>query len=120
MSKERFEHWFENLIRIWVAKNPNKVADMVAEKFIWYETPFDQPLTTKVDLLKEWQTILDQEEISVIYEIYSIEGDLAIAHWHASFTRVLSQEKAELDGIYKVVLDSEGKCTEFRQWYNLK
>jgi hypothetical protein len=49
-----------------------------------------------------------------------IENNVGIAHWHATFIRLLSKEEAELDGIYKITLDDNGKCTEFHQWYNSK
>ncbi|MEX2008391.1 MAG: nuclear transport factor 2 family protein [Candidatus Spechtbacterales bacterium] len=118
MTKEHYKEWLERLVHIWETKNPNAVLDLVAEKFIWHEAPFEKPITTKEDLLQEWQTILNHEEINVTYEIYTVEDNVGIAHWRATFTRVPSKEKARLDGIYKVTLDEEGKCTEFHQWYN--
>lgn len=120
MTNEQFTVWLEKLINIWSTKNPNGVLDLISEKFIWYETPFDKPITTKEELLREWQTVLNQDEISVTYEIFNIENDIGIVHWNATFTRLPSKAKAELDGIYKVVLDENGKCTEFHQWYNSK
>ncbi|HUD05260.1 MAG TPA: nuclear transport factor 2 family protein [Patescibacteria group bacterium] len=120
MTKEQFEDWLKKLINVWEPKNPNGVLDLVAEKFLWYETPFDDLITTKEKLLQEWQTVLDQDDIKVTYEILSLENNIGIAHWHATFTRLSSGEKAELDGIYKVILDENGKCTEFHQWYNSK
>ncbi|MFI5265572.1 MAG: hypothetical protein ACHQT7_02400, partial [Candidatus Levyibacteriota bacterium] len=76
MTKEQFKDWLEKLISIWEAKNPNGVLDLIAEKFLWYETPFDQLITTKEDLLQEWQTILNQDEINVTYEILNIENNI--------------------------------------------
>lgn len=120
MTKEQFKVWLEKLINIWETKNPNGVLDLIAEKFIWYETPFDKPITAREELLQEWQTVLNQDEINVTYEIYDVEDNIGIAHWGATFTRLPSKVKAELDGIYKVTLDENGKCTEFHQWYNSK
>jgi hypothetical protein len=120
MTKERFKDWLEKLINIWKTKSPNRVLDLVAEKFQWHETSFDKLITTKRDLLQEWQTVLDQDDIAVTYEILSVENNIGIAHWSATFIRLPSKEKAELDGIYKVSLDENGKCTEFHQWYNSK
>lgn len=118
MTNQRFNDWFEKLKNIWVTKNPNGVLDLIAEKFLWYETPFDELITTKESLLKEWQTVLEQENINVTYEILFVENNTGVAHWHATFIRLPSKEKAELEGIYKVDLDDNGKCTEFHQWYN--
>ena len=120
MTELQFKNWLEKLINIWSTRNPNGVLDLVAEQFIWHDAPFDKPITTKEDLLREWQSILNHGEINVTYEILSIENNIGIAHWHATFTRLPSGGKAELDGIYKVTLDENGKCTEFHQWYNSK
>jgi len=118
MTEGRIKSWLDNIVRIWVTKKPDEVVDLVSDKFIWHDAPFDTPITTKKDLQKEWQTVFDHDNIQVSYEILTREGDVAIAHWHATFTRISSKEKVELDGIYKVVLDDEGRCVEFHQWYN--
>ncbi|HUD09896.1 MAG TPA: nuclear transport factor 2 family protein [Patescibacteria group bacterium] len=118
--EEQFEDWLKKLINVWESKNPNGVLDLVSEKFIWHDAPFDKPLTTKEDLLREWQSVLNHDAIQVTYEMLGIENNVGIAHWHATFIRLLSKEEAELDGIYKITLDDNGKCTEFHQWYNSK
>ncbi len=120
MTYEKFNNWLNKLKVAWETKNPNAAIDLCAEKFIWHETPFSKPLETKEQLLEEWKSVLNQENISVSYEILSIHENLGIAHWTAKFTRIPSGNKANLDGIFKVSLDENGKCTEFHQWYNSK
>jgi len=116
--QHHYKNWLEKLKEIWEAKNPDAIVDLCADTFLWYETPFDEPLTKKEHLLAEWQGILKQEDIKVTYEVMCTNENMGFAHWHATFTRLPSNEKAELDGIFLVMLDVEGKCTEFRQWYN--
>jgi hypothetical protein len=111
-------YWFDGLKRIWETKKPEGIIALCADSFTWYETPFDEPITTREDLLNEWRGILKQEAISVQYEVESIYENVGLAHWHAAFTRLPGKEKVELDGIFKVVINTEGKCIEFRQWYN--
>ncbi len=120
MTKIQFKNWLGKLVNAWESKAPSEVLDLIAEKFIWYDAPFDKPITTRDELLEEWQSILNHDEIKVTYEILSVENNTGIAHWHAIFTRLSSKENAELDGIYMAVLDDKGKCTEFHQWYNSK
>ena len=120
MTSDRFRFWLDNLVRIWVMKKPDEVVNLVADTFIWYDAPFETPIETKENLLKEWQVVLNHDDVEVVYKIEVVEKDVAFAHWHATFTRLPSHEKTELEGIYKVVLNEEGKCTEFHQWYNAK
>jgi hypothetical protein len=119
MTYEQFDKWLEDLKQAWVTKNPQAAIDLCADNFIWYETPFGKPITTREELLKEWQTVpSNQKDITVSYEIITVSSDFGLAHWSAKFTRIPSGEKAHLDGIYKVSLNERNLCTEFHQWYN--
>lgn len=120
MTEQEFYEWLKGLKNAWETKNPNAAVDLCAERFLWHETPFSEPLKTKKQLLKEWESVLNQENISVSYEILSINENMGIAQWHATFTRLPSKEQAVLDGIFKISLNKQGKCTEFHMWYNSK
>lgn len=120
MTHQQFEDWLIKLKNIWETKKPEEIVNLCAEDFLWYESPFSEPYKTKEQLLRDWQGILDQENIAVSYQILNIENNIGIAQWHVVFTRLPSREAVELDGIFKVLLDEQGKCTEFRQWHNTK
>ena len=120
MKQEEFKDWLDKLRTVWETKKPKAAIDLCAEKFLWYETPFDEPLETKEQLLKEWDSILDQKDIFVCYEILNLDKNIGIAHWSAKFTRITSREEVNLDGIFKVAFDKNGLCTEFHQWYSSK
>lgn len=120
MTHRQFRIWLDKLKSIWETKNPNAATNLVAEKFLWYETPFDQPFTVKEQLIKEWKTVLNQEDISVTDKILSVNENFGIARWKATFIRFPSHEKATLEGIYQVSLNQKGECVEFHQWYNSK
>ena len=118
MIGKGFDEWLKRLKNAWETKNPNSALKLCAEKFLWYETPFSKPLKTKEQLLKEWQSVLNQENIFVSYNILATNKNVGIAQWRATFTRIPSKERAVLDGIFKVSLNEQGECTEFHQWYN--
>lgn len=120
MNRNDFETWLDNLKTAWETKNPEAAVNLCAEKFTWYETPFGEPLKTKEQLLKEWQSVLKQENISVSYKILSANEKVGIAKWQATFTRLPSKETVAMEGIFQVSLDKQGKCTEFHQWFNSK
>lgn len=119
MTNEQFATWLKDLKQAWVAKNPQAAADLCADKLIWYDIPFGKPLTTKHEVYTEWQTVpKNQKDIRVSYEILAVNKDFGIAHWNAKFTRIPSNTKAHLDGIFKVTLNEDNLCTEFHQWFN--
>ena len=120
MTNKQFKKWLNRLKIAWETKNPEAAVNLCSEKFLWHETPFIEPLQTKEELLKEWQSVFKQRNISFSYEILSVNDDFGIAQWNSSFIRLPSREKATLAGIFKVSLDADGNCTEFHQWYNSK
>lgn len=120
MTKESFTSWLKSLKKVWEEKNPEGAIELCADEFLWHETSFNQPLTTKEQLLNEWKSILDQENIQVSYDVLSVAENIGIAHWSAKFIRLTSKEKVELDGIFMVSLNEKGLCIEFRQWYNIR
>ena len=61
-----------------------------------------------------------QEGIEFSYEVLATTENMGIGHWHTEFTRLTSNSTVELDGIFLVELDADGKCTEFREWWHKK
>ena len=120
MIDNKFNNWFESLRDIWLNKTPNQVESLVADKFIWYENPFQPSIITKEELLKEWQSIHNHKKLSIDYKIISIQNNIGIATCESTFTWVDTNVRVEMKGIWFVVLDTKGKCTEFRQWFNMK
>lgn len=120
-SEKRFFSWFQKLGNAWVQKNPEAVLMLLAEKFLYYETPFTKPFTTKKEIHLLWQEVpKSQKDIRFSHEILSVIKNTAIAHWKASFTRIKNNKKANLDGIFLITLNQEGLCTLFKMWYNSK
>ena|SRR3989344_5429069 len=120
MTEKEFNKWLRKLKNVWESRKYKNVINLVANKFLWYETPFSKPLKTKTELLKEWKSILNQEDVHVSNEILSVSGSVGISKWRATFTRLPSKQKSELEGIFKVSLNEKGDCFEFHQWYNSK
>lgn len=115
---EQFQKWLELLKKAWESKNPELAQELCADKFIWFETPFQKPITTNKELLDEWKSIENHKDVVMSYEILSYDNNIGIAKWSAAFKRLPDKRDAELAGIYLVKLNAEGKCTEFHQWYN--
>ncbi len=120
MNEQQFTNWLDALRSVWETKKPGDIVNLCADTFLWYETPFHDPITTKKALLKDWESILQQENIAFSYDILSVNSTFGIAEWEADFTRLPSHEKVSLSGIFKILLDKNEKCVEFHQWYNTK
>jgi hypothetical protein len=65
-----------------------------------------------------WQGISQtQKDISFEYKIVSVNNDVGIAHFVASFLRQPGNVHVKLDGIFQVTLNSQNKCTSFSEWW---
>lgn len=120
MMHEEFVGWLDKLREAWESKNPELASEICEENLLWYEAPFDDPLRTKAEVLKEWQSVLDHKDIHLEYEVLNINEDFGIAKFSAKFTRISSGEKVDMRGIFQVFLNENEKCVEFHQWYNSK
>jgi hypothetical protein len=59
-----------------------------------------------------------QESIQFNFEIVAVTLAQGIAWWWASFVRVPPGLKTKLDGIFLIVLDSDGRCQSLREWWH--
>lgn len=117
---KQFKTWLELLKTAWETKNPELATELCSDEFIWHETPFKIPITTKRALLDEWKSVEAHKDIAMTYEILNYSNNTGIANWSAAFKRLPEDIDTHLEGIYLVKLDPQGKCTEFHQWYNSK
>ena len=121
MNRKWFSLWFSNLGRVWEEKNLQAIPSLFADKFEYYETPFEKPYTTKEGLLKLWENVpQSQKDIKFAFDIISATENIGIAHWCASFTRIKQSKRSVLDGIFLVKLNNKGLCTLFKQWWVTK
>jgi len=119
--QQKFVSWFSRLGKAWEEKNPQAIPPLFADRFQYFETPFEKPYTTKRQLLQLWEEVpKSQKNIRFDFDIISICKDIAVAHWHAVLTRIKQNKKAVLDGIFLVKLNNQGLATLFKQWWVTK
>ena len=121
MNEPMFQNWLSQLGKAWVTKDPNLVGSICSETVRYCENPFEEPRKGRQAVIDEWQNVpTSQKDITFDFDIIGITNGIGIAHWQASFTRVPSEIRDTLDGVFTVKLDSAGLCTEFRMWWVVK
>jgi len=119
MLKTSITKWFEELQRIWQEKDISALKEIVADEFNYYEDPYLPPIQTWADLVSAWQEVKKQDmqklEITVLIDGQT-EGS-AMYHFVYSDSAGIQQESR---GSYYLKLDSDGKATEFRQWWTVQ
>ena len=121
MNEKTLNNWLKTLGEAWVTRNPEMIGSICAEDVKYYEHPFEEPRLGRDAVVAEWQSVPNsQKDITFDYDVIGIASDIGIAHWRASFTRMPSEKKDTLDGIFTVKLDENGLCTEFHMWWVTK
>lgn len=119
MDRTTFESWLDAYKRVWEDRDPEAAADLFTADAAYHETPFEAPARGRDGIRDYWSDATRyQAGIEFSYEVLATTGSAGIAHWHCQFTRPTADSTVELDGIFVVELDADGKCTEFREWWH--
>lgn len=110
------QNWLKHFKSDWENKNPQKVINLFTDDVDYYETP-----SQKLDypsMKKEWRSIKEQKNISLELQLFSSAERKHTVKWSLSYTK--NNERTELNGVYLIKLNKEGKCTEFWQYCQLE
>ena len=109
------QQWFGKLKEIWLRQAVREISELVAPQFVYYEEPFEAPITDVAMLVSEWQAVTEQTIEHLEIEPLVCTERAGTAHYHLIAT--IAGERHESRGAYYVRLDEQGRALEFRQWY---
>ena len=119
MDQAKFTGWLDAYKWAWESRDPEAAANLFTANATYHETPFDEPLRGREGILDYWSDVTrTQEAIEFSYEVLATAEAGGIAHWRSEFTSLPSGSVVDLDGVFLVKLDADGKCTEFREWWH--
>jgi len=118
MNYDSFCNWLELYGKAWTLRDPELLNELFTEDAKYYEKPFSLPFDGMDSIKDYWRIVAQtQSDIRFEYKIFMVSETYGIAHWEASFVRKPNKELVKLDGIFVVNLNSENKCTLFREWW---
>jgi hypothetical protein len=119
LTREGFRAWLEAYGRAWEGRDPGAAAGLFAEEATYQETPFDAPLRGRDAIRGYWAEVpRSQEAIRFGFDVAAVSGESGIALWRASFTRVPSGRRVDLDGVLLATFGADGLCESFREWWH--
>ncbi len=119
MNRDAFKSWLDLYGTAWKTRDPKLIKKLFVEDAKYYEKPFEFPISGIGSITEYWSVIAQtQENIQFDYNILAVDKNQGIAHWYASFVRKLTKTQVKLDGIFVANLNSENKCTVFREWWH--
>jgi hypothetical protein len=114
-----FQSWLDAYGQAWENRNPEAATALYAESGTYQVTPFLEPMRGRKAIFEYWSEVARTEEsIRFGYEILVANGELNIARWSASFVIVPPGLQTQLDGIFLISLDEEGRCKSLQEWWH--
>lgn len=115
--KFKYENWIKEFMESWKELDYERTLKTLDENVEYYENPIDEPCQNFNEVTKLWNVVADnQKDIDYQFDIIAYDENVCIVNWQMTRTMVQNNVKQEIDGIFQISLNSEGKCTYFKQW----
>ena len=113
----KYDKWTKDFMDSWRDLDWRKTLELLSKDVKYYENPIDDPCATFDEVVALWDIVADnQKDIEYKYEIISFDEKVCIINWQMTRTMTKTDTKQEIDGIFQISLNDEGKCTYFKQW----
>lgn len=117
MIEEKYKKWVKEFMESWKELNWKRTLELLSEDVEYYENPIDKPCDNFDDVIDLWKVVEDnQKDIDYNFKIVAFNNEFCIINWQMTRTMVNTNIKQRIDGIFQISLNSEGKCTYFKQW----
>ncbi len=114
-----FKSWLDAYGQAWENRNPEAATALFTENGTYQVTPFLEPICGRKAIFDYWSEVARTEEnIAFGYEILVANSELNIARWSASFVIVPPGLQTQLDGIFLISLDEQGRCKSLQEWWH--
>jgi ketosteroid isomerase-like protein len=114
---EAVERWLTAYGEAWETRDPAAAAGLFTEDATYAWGPFEEPLRGSEAIRERWADVTSgQSDVAFGYEVLGVVGAGGVARWWCSF--VVGEIRVELEGIFLIVLAEDGRCREFREWWN--
>ena len=115
--KEKYEKWTKEFMDSWKELNPQRTLETLSKNVEYYENPIDASCSSFEEVVNLWSVVSDnQKDIEYTFKILACDDNTCIINWQMTRTMTANNVKQEIDGIFQVSLDDNGKCKYFKQW----
>ena len=112
--------WLDAYGEAWESRDADKAASLFAADSTYRVTPYEDVHTGQEGVRQYWAGVTtSQRNVVFEYQVLSVTGNTGIAHWSASFDVEPGDVHLELNGIFVLEFDADGKCTQLREWWHL-
>ena len=115
--EEKYENWAKEFMESWKQLDWKTTLETLDKNVEYYENPIDAPCKNFDEVINLWNIVAEnQKDIEYKYKIVSFNEKTCIINWQMTRVMTKTKIKQEIDGIFQISLNEEGKCTFFKQW----
>ena len=120
MTLEELDRWLGTYGRAWERKDVDAFVACFAADAVYQWGPWSEPLRGHDEIRTQTeQAVSQQEGVRFGHEPLAITPDgRGIARWWVSMDVPAEGTVEEDEGIFLVTLGADGRCTDFREWWN--
>jgi hypothetical protein len=120
MTLEELDRWLDAYGRAWERQDIDAFVACFADKAVYQWGPWSEPLRGHDEIRAATeQAVSRQEDVHFGHECLAITPDgRGIARWWVSMEVPAEGTIEEDEGIFLVTLGDDGRCTDFREWWN--
>jgi ketosteroid isomerase-like protein len=121
MNVSELERWLDAYGKAWEQRDADGVCRIFNEDALYYETPFAEPFKGHEGIRSYWSSVTaDQRDIRFESRPVGVVGSTGIAHWSARFKLESNGANVELDGVFLLEFDADGRCKTLREWWHAR
>lgn len=115
------EQWLARYGAAWESKDAQAAARLFTADARYQETPFAEPFAGRDEIREYWSNVTaGQRDIDFESEVVAVDGAVGVAHWNVTFAAGEDDGRVELDGVFVLTFDSQGLCSELREWWHMR
>ena len=114
IDQKGVEAWVEAYIYAWKRNDPHIIGQLFAEDGVYYTGPFDEPWSGREAIVAGWLNRRDEPgTFNFRYQVLAVTDDLGVVRGWAEYI----EPKREYSNLWVIRFDSQGRCTEFTEWW---
>ena len=121
LTTAALKKWLASYERAWESRDSARAAELFTSNAAYQEMPFEPPKVGQAGIREYWSSVTaDQRDIDFKSQVVAVNGQTGVAHWSATFTLASTGARVELDGMFVLIFDLSGRCSELREWWHLR
>jgi hypothetical protein len=112
--------WLKAYVQAWETGSPEAIGKLFTDDASYSYHPYDEPVVGRQAIVDSWLKDPDAPgTFEATYQPIAIDGDVAVVNGRSRYFKDSSRQELskEWDNIFVIVLDKDGRCSSFREWY---